>query len=63
MTRIDELYEELWLMADWLREFTKGMDCCIGNSDGWSTECEHCQLVDWMNRIDALFETEEAGAP
>lgn len=51
-----KMFEELHRVADWMHDEAQNMQCTAGNPDGGSSwTCEHCQHIEWMNRIDALL--------
>ena len=51
-----DMYEELHRVSDYLTEITADMSCEAGNFDGGSAwTCEHCQMKEWLNRVDALL--------
>lgn len=54
---------ELDNVVDYLASEIESMDCSAGNFDGGSAwACEHCQAIEWMNKIDALTSDSELTA-
>lgn len=56
MAAAPEMFDELHHVADWLHGEIQEMTCDAGNFDGGSVaNCEHCQMIGWINRIDAIL--------
>jgi hypothetical protein len=61
VAKSEAMHGELDHVASYLATEIGAMGCTQGNFDGGSVaNCEHCQAIGWMNRIDALTADSEA---
>lgn len=58
---IGKMIFELHRLAEWLDGWARDKGCEAGNPDGGSAwSCEHCQAIEWLNRVDRILDKAEA---